>query len=435
MEIIAMSKEELNKAMVVGQAIDKKITQKEAALRLNLSIRQIKRLAKKIRAKGPQSIAHKSRGNPKTLKYCIDVQNKVFNLLQEKYPDFGPTLAAEKLKEIDGINVSNEWLRLLMIKRGLWRAKQKRPPIHNPRTRRARYGELIQIDGSHHAWFEGRGPKCVALVFVDDATSHLQIVHFCETEDLKGYLTATKAYLEQYGCPKEIYTDKHSVFTVNHMRGGENKGKTHYAKVLSAFNIKQHLANSPQAKGRVERMNRTLQDRLLKEFRLNNISTIEDANEFMPKFIVKYNNRFAKKAKEDIDAHLLLTKEKLDNLDEILAFKEHRSVSKAMTVQYQNKIYIINQVQAVRTLRKQGVTVYEMLNGDIRMFSRSQELAIEFFEYADNYIAPVSRKELDIQLDSQESDLISIDNNLPGTLITQRGHFNIGQQGDISYLD
>ena len=416
-----MSNKELNKAMVVGLVIEKKITQKEAAKRLSLSTRQIKRLVKKIRSEGPSSIAHGSRGKPKPHKYCINIQNKIVSLIQEKYYDFGPTLAAEKLKELDGIQVSNEWLRTLMIKRGLWRAKQRRMPVHSPRARRPRYGDLIQIDGSHHAWFEERGPKCVVLVFVDDATGRIQTVHFCPSENLKGYLVATKSYLEQHGCPKEIYTDKHSVFTINHMRGGEQKGKSHYAKVLSEFNIKQHLANSPQAKGRVERMNRTLQDRLLKELRLNNICTIEAANDFMPKFIEKYNTQFSRVPKEAINSHLLLTQEQIDNMDRILAIKEHRRVSKALTVQYLNRIYVINQVRAIRSLRKQGVMVHEMLNGEVKMFFNDTELAIEFFEYANNYIPSTSRKELDIELDSQEHKKEANKTEIPGSLIQQKG--------------
>lgn len=425
-----MSKKELNKAMIIGLVLDKRISQIEAAERLQISTRQIKRLVKRVRLQGPESLIHGSRGKKKPLKYCSKIQVKILDLIKSKYRDFGPTLAAEKLEEIDNINVSVEWLRQFMMKKGLWRAKQKKIQIHSPRARRKCYGELVQIDGSHHAWFEDRGPKCVALVFVDDATSRLQTVHFCKTEDLKNYLIATKSYLEAYGCPKEIYTDKHSVFTVNHMRGGENKGKTHYAKVLSAFNIKQHLANSPQAKGRVERMNRVLQDRLVKEFRMAEISDIDAANAYMSKFIDKYNIKFAKPAKAAHNHHILLTEEQKNNMNYILAVKEYRKVSKALTVQYQNKIYVINNIRAVRTLRKKGVIVYAMLDGSIKIYCDDKELSIDFLEYADNYIASISRKELDIELDSQNEEFESI-KNIPGSPVNQRGHFNLGEQGDI----
>jgi hypothetical protein len=404
METVEMSKKELNIAMVISLAIDKRITQKEAADRLGICTRQIKRLVKKIRLDGPHSIAHNNRGKASSKKYPKSIENKILAFIQDKYYDYGPTLAAEKLLELDGIRVSNEWLRKLMIRNGLWRAKQRRPVIHYPRARRSQYGELIQLDGSHHAWFEDRGPKCVALVFVDDATTRLQAVHFCTTEDLRNYIDATMDYVKKYGCPKEIYTDKHSVFTVNHMRGGEKKGQTHFAKILQELNIKQHLANSPQAKGRVERMNRTLQDRLLKEFRLNNISTIADANAFMPKFIEQFNEKFSKPASEDINAHLLLTKEQANNLDNIFAIKEHRKVSKALTVQHNNIIYAINKVKSVLTLRSRGVKVYEMPNGDIKMFCNQKELDIQILEYAENYNPEISRKELDIKLDSVKYD-------------------------------
>lgn len=400
-----MSTKDATRIMVIGQVIEKKLSQKNAASKLEISTRQLRRLINRVKLCGPLAISHQGYGKPSKRKYSIAVVKQVLALIKEKYSDFGPTLAVEKLAAIDEIKVSDEWLRQVMIKNGLWRAKQKRLIIHQPRTRRPQYGELLQMDGSHHAWFEDRGPKCVALVFVDDATSRLQWLHFCQTEDLIGYFTAMKAYVERHGCPKEIYTDKHSVFTINHMRGGENKGQTQFARMLKDLNIKQNLANSPQAKGRVERMNRVLQDRLVKEFRIANISTIEEANAFVPNYIARHNQQFAKSALEETDAHTLLSAEQNDNLDYIFAIQEHRQVTKALTVQYNNKIYAINQVRAIRTLRKRGVMVYEMLNSQIKIFSGDQELAIGFLELADNYQTAISRKELDIKLDLNKYEL------------------------------
>ncbi|KRT56663.1 Integrase core domain, partial [endosymbiont of Ridgeia piscesae] len=352
-----------------------------------------------VHLQGPLAVVHRGRGKPSKRKHSKVFTDQALKLPQGKYNDFGPTLAAEKLASIDAIKVSNEWLRRLMIKNGLWRAKTKRIVVHQLRNRRPQYGELIQIDGSHHAWFEKRGAKCVALVFVDDATSKLQAVHFCPTEDLRGYFAAMSAYVKSYGCPKEIYTDKHSVFTVNHMRGGENKGQTQFARMLQNLNIKQHLANSPQAKGRVERMNRVLQDRLVKEFRMANISDIDADNAFMPRFIEQFNRKFAKPAVEDTDGHIALSEEQVEALEYIFSIQEKRQVSKALTVQYNNAIYVISQIRAIRTLRKRGVTVYEKLNGNIKIFSDKQELVADLLEYVDNYHKPLSRKELDIELD------------------------------------
>lgn len=394
-----MSAKDANRTIIIGQVIEKKLSQKKAALRLGISARQVRRAVKRMRLQGPLSMPHKSIGKPSNNSIPEDFKDKVLNLIEEKYTDFGPTLAAEKLASIDGIEVSREWLRKLMITRGLWQPKHRKISIHQPRARRPQYGELIQMDGSHHAWFEGRGDKCVALVFVDDATSRLQAVYFCPTEELHGYFTAMKAYVERYGCPRETYTDKHSVFTVNHMRGGENKGHTQFARMLKELNIKQNLASSPQAKGRVERMNRILQDRLVKEFRLANISTIDAANAFVPKYIENHNQQFSKTAVENIDAHTSLSTEQKGNLEYIFAIQEPRKVSKALTVQYNNGIYAISQIRAIRTLRKRGVMVYEMLNGDIKMFSGGQELVIDLLEYADNYNRAITRKELDIKLD------------------------------------
>lgn len=395
-----MSESEANRLIIIGQVLDKKLSQKHAAKILGISTRQVRRSVKRLRTGGTLCIAHKNRNKPSTRRINADIEEQIIHIIKLKYPDFGPTLAAEKLAEIDGIKISNETLRKLLIKHGLWKAKQNKRLIHQPRARRPRYGELIQIDGSHHDWFEGRAPKCVALVFVDDATSSLQLVHFCNSEDLQGYFTSMKQYVEKYGCPQEIYTDKHSVFTVNHMRGGEQKGKTQFARMLKDLNITQNLANSPQAKGRVERMNRVLQDRLVKEFRIANISTIAEANAFMPAYVEKHNRNFAITAAENINAHTHLHEMQRHKIDRIFSIQDSRKVSKALTVQYENKIYIISNVRAIRTLIQRGVKIYEMLDGTIKMFSSGQELSISLLEHADNYRKPLSRKELDIQMDA-----------------------------------
>lgn len=425
---IVMSKKELNISTVVCQYLDGRISQKDAASRLSMSVRQIRRIAAKISEKGPSGLVHKSRGRRSSRKASLELETKVLQLMCSLYIDFGPTLASEKLNDEHGITVSREWLRKLLIANGLWRAKPKRNNItHYPRARRECYGELIQIDGSHHAWFEERAPKCVALVFVDDSTGKLQHVHFCETEDLRCYIKATMDYLVLHGCPKEIYTDKHSVFTVNNMRGGEKKGKTQYARILQELNIEHHLANSPQAKGRVERMNRTLQDRLVKEFRLKGISSIKQANEHMLEFIEKFNNKFAVSPIKSSNLHLKLTSEQQDNLDKIFSIKEPRTVSKALTVQHNNKIYAINNVRAVRTLRKRGVTVHEMPSGKIRIYSGDDLLDSQFLEDARHSKQAVSRKELDIKLDSVK--------NLPAANQSNNtGHFHVAGKGDISTL-
>lgn len=399
MERIEMSTKDANKAIVIGQILEKKLSQKEAAIRLKLSTRQIRRLTRRVQLQGPLAVVHKGKGRSSYRKISDTMRHKILGLLEEKYPDFGPTLAAEKLYEIEGIKISNEYLRKLMISSGKWKAKQKRIVIHQQRNRRAQYGELIQIDGSHHAWFEDRAPKCVALVFVDDATSRLQKVYFCSSENLHNYFFAMHEYVQQYGCPLETYTDRHSVFTINHMRGGEKKGQTQFARMLYDLNITQNLANSPQAKGRVERMNRVLQDRLVKEFRIANISSINEANAFMNKYITDYNKKFAKPATLEADRHRELTSEQKGNLEYIFAIQDNRKVSKALTVQYENAVYAISQVRAIRTLRKRGVKVYELLNGDVKMFSDNRELAINILEYTQKDRKDISRKELDTKLD------------------------------------
>ena len=189
-----MSTKDANRTIIIGQVLEKKLSQKKAALRLGISIRQVRRTVKRMRLQGPLSLPHKNLGKPSNNDSLQELKKSVLSLLQEKYPDFGPTLTAEKLASIVGIEVSREWLRKLMISKGLWQPKHIKTSIHQPRARRPQYGELIQMDGSHYAWFESRGDKCVALVFVDDATSRLQAVYFCPTEDLNGYFTAMKIF-------------------------------------------------------------------------------------------------------------------------------------------------------------------------------------------------------------------------------------------------
>ena len=224
-------------------------------------------------------------------------------IVREHYQDFGPTLACEYLIERHDIRVSCEALRQMMINAGLWKDRDaRRPRPYQPRYRRDCRGELIQVDGSKHWWFEDRGPQCTLLVYIDDATSELMHLKMVESESTFSYMDATREYIERHGKPVALYSDKHSVFR-NNTASAKGDGMTHFGRAMETLNIEIICANSPQAKGRVERANATLQDRLVKAMRLEGIATIAEANAFLPTYMAQHNTRFAKPAFDARDLH------------------------------------------------------------------------------------------------------------------------------------
>jgi hypothetical protein len=298
----------------------------EASTLMGLGRRQVFRLAKAYGKHGPNALVSRRRGRPSNRCYPTALRAEVIGIIKERYCDFGPTLAAEKLAELHGIHLARETLRQWMITAGLWKDRRARMrPVHQPRYRRDCLGELIQIDGSEHWWFEGRGPQCTLLVYIDDATSRLMHLQFVESESTFDYFAATRAYLERHGKPVAFYSDKHGVFRVNKKDAVGGDGMTQFGRALHALNIDIICANSSQAKGRVERANGTLQDRLVKEMRLCGIDTIAAGNAFLPAFIDDYNARFAKAPLEDRDVHRPLAGH--DDLDDAFAWKEERTVS------------------------------------------------------------------------------------------------------------
>ncbi|OIG79715.1 transposase, partial [Acinetobacter baumannii] len=294
--LVSMSDKELKRLSVLQEICDQRITQSQAAQLLHISERQIRRLLQKYKAQGPAALAHAGRGQISNSRLPEELRLKCLNIVSDQLHGFGPTLAHEKLTTVHGFDISVETLRSWMIAADLWtpRAKRLKRP-YQPRYNRDCYGELIQIDGSHHDWFEGRAPKCCLLVFIDDATGKLQHLRFCKSESTFDYMISTRLYVEQHGKPLAFYSDKHSVFRVNQSSKKDTK-ITQFGRVLSTLNIDIIFANSPQAKGRVERANRTLQDRLIKEMRLEGISSIAEANAWLPCFIEQFNQKFAKMA-------------------------------------------------------------------------------------------------------------------------------------------
>ncbi|MCL1125996.1 ISNCY family transposase [Shewanella surugensis] len=305
--LITMSENELHRIGVIKEVCNKQLTQMAAASNLGLTRRHIQRLVNQFRQDGDVGLVSKRRGVPSNRRFLPEFRERVLTLVKQKYADFKPTFACEKLAELHGIKLSSETLRQWLITEGLWRVrKRKQKKIYQPRYRRECYGDLVQIDGSHHDWFEGRSAKCCLLVFIDDATSSLMSLRFCESESSYDYMNITREYIDNYGKPTAFYSDKHSVFKVNSPSRKSSKQMTQYGRILYELNIELICANSSQAKGRVERANRTLQDRLIKEMRLAGINTIEEANAWLPEFMADFNRRFACSAYSSQDAHRLV---------------------------------------------------------------------------------------------------------------------------------
>jgi transposase len=361
--LLRMSQPELTRLEVIQRVKRKTLKQRQAAELLSVSVRQVKRLCKAYQASGAAGLISKRRGQPSNNRLAEQTRNKARQLLQTRYPDFGPTLATEKLS-IEGVSLSIETVRQLLIGDGLWKAKSvRRRVIHQLRERRARLGELVQIDGSPHDWFEGRAPKCTLLVFVDDATSRLMYLQFVEAETTFNYFAGVRSYVTAFGKPLAFYSDKFGVFRVNIPNALSGTGMTQFGRALKELDIELICAHSPQAKGRVERANQTLQDRLTKELRLQGICSLEQANAYLPEFIAAYNARFAVAPRVAESAHRSLGKG--EDLDRILTLCERRTLSKNLTLSYNNMIYQIKTNRAAYTMRGAHVEVREKSNGEL----------------------------------------------------------------------
>ncbi len=357
---------DLERLKTIQAVVDRELKPGRAAERLGLSVRQIERLVIRYRAEGPVGLIsrHRDRTGNRALKPSVAEQ--IVKILREHYPDFGPTLAAEKLHSRHNIVVAKETVRQLQIASGLWIPRKLRPPkVHQPRARRACLGELVQIDGCEHRWFEDRAPACTALVYVDDATSRLMIVRFTGAESTFAYFEATREYLERYGKPLAFYSDKASVFRVNKPEAIKGPGHTQFGRALYELNIEGICANTAAAKGRVERAHLTLQDRLVKELRLEGISNIEAANALMPRFIEAYNARFAKPPRDTHDAHRALRSD--EELDLVFCWRELRKVTKDLTLHYERKLLLLEDTPENRRFIGKYLEVFQFPDGRIEI--------------------------------------------------------------------
>ncbi len=368
-----MSAREVDRLGVVRKVEAKRLLQREAAEQLGLSVRQVKRLVRRYRDDGAAGLVSRRRGRCPNNVIGAAVRREVMDWMHKRYSDFGPTLACEKLTEVHGYRLSAETLRQWMMEEGLWEAKSRRcARVHQRRPRRACFGELVQLDGSPHAWFEDRGARCTLIVFIDDATGRLMYLRFVAAETTQAYMEALGVYLGRYGRPVALYSDRHSIFRVNQ---GRLEGRvTQFTRAVKTLDIEPIHANTPQAKGRVERANQTLQDRLVKELRLEGISSMEEGNAFLPSFMADYNRRFAVAPASEEDAHRSVLHD-AEELDLILRRHETRKLSKNLTFQYLNREYQITGQGKGYRLRGASVTVCDAFGAEVSVLCKGRPLA------------------------------------------------------------
>ena len=389
---IFMRNKECERALMMQKLVNKEENQMQVALKLNLSVRHVKRLKKSFILYGIEGLQSKHRGGNSA--YSDEFKTQVMSNISKHYSDFGPTLAAEKLLEYHQLKINRETLRTWMIEAGYHTHKKRRnAKIHQSRQRREHYGELIQIDGSHHDWFEGRSEKCCLLVFVDDSTSKIMHLRFEESENTMGYMRCFDAYIKTHGIPMAIYSDKFSVFTVNTQ--GVSSGITQLQRAMHTLGIEMILANSPQAKGRVERANATLQDRLVKELRLRGISSIHDANKFIPKFIAEYNAKFAVEPAQNLDFHKVAKEELQAVLPNILCLQEQRKVTKNLEFSYKNMIFRIKDELQGAKLRKASVSVCERMDNSVVVLHNDKILQHDVISIKRKTLKVADSKDLD----------------------------------------
>lgn len=383
-DMITMSRREAKRLHVIHQALDKKISQVSAAGLLGLSDRQIRRLIRRVRKKGDEGICHRSRGRASNHRIPRKVKERALKLFRQAYADFNLVHATEKLSEAHGIVVSDETLRLWLNEAAIPYKKRRAKKHRQRRERKARAGEMVQIDGSHHDWFEGRGPVCVFMGYIDDATG-IVYGRFYDYEGTMPAMDSMKRYIKQYGIPQSVYLDKHTTYkswakpTIEEELA-DQKPMSHFEKSLAALEVEVIHANSPQAKGRVERLFKILQDRLVKEMRLVGIKSVDEANTFLETYLPKHNKRFRKQARRKADLHQPAPHSR--ELDRILCIKEERTVRNDFTVVHTGKVYQIEQAT-----RAKKVTVEERLDGTLHISYKGEDLS-----YRELVIRPVKEK-------------------------------------------
>jgi len=373
---ITMSLPEVKKYDIIKKVLNKELNGSEAAELLNLTSRHIRRLKKKVGNSGIKALVHGNRGKPGNRRIPDKERKRIAALIKSKYPDFGPTLATEKLAELDKVECSRGAIRSIMIKEEIWKPKLKQKEAHREwRQRKAAKGELVQYDGSYEHWFEDRGGEVCLLASIDDADSEVR-ARFDEHEGVEPTFNFWRDYIEHFGKPNAIYVDKFSTYSMNHKLAKENPDTlTQFERAMEELNSGIIHAHSPQAKGRVEKLFKTLQDRLIKELRLASISTIKEANEFLEKiFLPKFNARFMVEPRSQANLHKKLNEQEKKKLDSIFSRQYQKVVMNDFTVSYKKNCYQLEKIQPVTICKRDVITVEERMDRTIQIRFRGKYL-------------------------------------------------------------
>lgn len=375
-DIIKMSKKEIDRLGVIQEVINKRIRQKEAAQMISLSTRQVRRIIRKVVIHGETAVVHGNRGKPSSRKFPDGFKKKVIETVRKKYYDFGPSFAAEKLEATDNLPVSRETLRGWMMENHIWipRKLRQEGQIHPWRKRKECFGEMVQTDGSEHNWLEGRGPKMILMGYIDDATGRV-FARFYPAETTGAAMESFKRYVEEYGIPRSLYFDRHSIYKTTRKPSLDEqlKGqmpKTQFEAVMEILGVEPIFAYSPQAKGRIERLFATFQDRLIKELRLAGVDNLVGANDFLEEYLPRYNCLFSIPAANPKDLHRPIPADM--DLDWVFAFREKRVVSRDYTVCWKNRFLLLS--EPTKTMERAPVTVLENLKGEIRIWQEKRYL-------------------------------------------------------------
>ena len=371
-DLLLMKPREIKRLHLIHQAMEKKISQQQAAEVAGLSTRQMRRLMKRIQQEGDRGILHRQRGQPSNRRLAARVKQKVLQLYQQHYGDFGPTLASEKLRERHRLTVHAETLRLWLRQAQLPYRRRKARPHRQWRPRRSCFGTMVQMDGSHHDWLEGRGPKLVLMGSIDDATNTVA-GRFYDHEGTLPALDSFRRWVERYGIPASVYLDKHTTYRSPHPPSQEEqlkgleRSQSQFQRAMSELGVEVIHAHSPAAKGRIERLFGTLQDRLVKEMRLARVASLTQANRFLEHYLPLYNQRFQVEPAQPADLHRRVPPQ-LD-LNDVLCLKTPRRLNADSTVIHQGKVYLVEErVQA------QTVTVEQRLDGSLHLRHQGRSL-------------------------------------------------------------
>ncbi|MBU4580620.1 ISNCY family transposase, partial [Patescibacteria group bacterium] len=369
-KLITMSETEIARYDIIKKLLDKRFKNSQAAKLLDLSVRQIKRLKKAVREKGAAGLIHKNRGRESNRKINSEIIAKAEKYLKEKYSDFGPTFAAEKLEANHQIKLSDEKVRQMMSSINLWKTKSRKSigEYHGWRARKECFGEMEQFDGSYHKWLEDRNDEMCLLLSIDDANGQITHAKFDKNEGIAAVFKFWLEYFDKNGLPASVYLDKFSTYKINHPSAVDNKElMTQFQRAMDQVDAMLISAHSPEAKGRVERVFKTLQDRLVKELRLAGISTIEEANEFLKEYIPKFNEQFSVAPRSRNNLHKELKKDLKEKLPQIFSVQSPRIVNNDYTIMFKTRFFQLAEVQPATVYKKDAVIIEEHLGGEIKI--------------------------------------------------------------------